>query len=209
MKQFEYLRHLFDQIRDVPGDIVECGVGEGNTFAMLTYLVGSNSWANDRKLWGYDSFEGWPEPTEYDASPRNPKAGEWKVSEGMTERVLRNSNLRSEYPDLNIQLIKGFVGDTLPHFSKDRRIAFLHLDLDLYPGYKDGLENLFPLVSPGGIIALDEYKEFPDAPEYGNGTIEKWPGCTKAVDDYLVNNNRPEKPKYYPPTKKYYIVKSA
>lgn len=208
MKQYDYLGRLAEQVNNVPGDFVECGLGEGNTFGMLAHLVGSHGWAGARKLWGFDSFQGWPEPTEHDTSPRNPKKGEWKVPREMVERVLNESGVRENYPNLDIEIVPGFVSDTLPNFPKDRRIAFLHLDLDLYPGYRDGLENLFDLVSVGGIIALDEYGEFPNLPEYGDGKIEKWPGCTKAVNDFLASRGLPS-PIYDPAAGKYYMIKPA
>lgn len=54
--------------------------------------------------------------------------------------------------------------------------------------------------------SCDEYKEYPDKPEYGDGTIEKWPGCTRAVDNYFAG--RPEEIQYYKPTKKFFVVKA-
>lgn len=205
MRQFRYFAWLYDWIKTVPGDIVECGLGEGNTFAMLAYLLGSEVMRH-RKLWGFDSFEGWPEPTQFDASPRNPKKGEWKVSEEMVTRRLEESELYRAFPDLpsRIEIRKGFLKDTLPLFP-DRRIAFLHIDVDLYEGYRDALQYLFPKVSPNGYVVLDEYREFPKRPEYGNGAIEKWPGCSKAVDEYF--QNRSEKPHLDIESGKYHIVK--
>lgn len=82
MRQFRYFIFLYDDLirRDIMGDIVECGLGEGNTFAMLAYLMGSENRQLPRTLWGFDSFEGWPEPDASDTSPRNPQKGEWKVT---------------------------------------------------------------------------------------------------------------------------------
>lgn len=198
MRQFRYMAELYDKIRDIPGDVVECGLGEGNTFAMLAYLAGSEN--AGRKLWGFDSFEGWPEPTEFDKSPRDPHKGEWKVSEEMVKRRLEESGLIREYPRLKIEITKGFLGETL-QFPGTVQIALLHLDVDLYAGYRDGLEYLFPKVVVGGLVLFDEYKEFP--PDY-NG-IEKWPGCTKAVDDYF--RGCPERIQYDAEAKKYWLQK--
>ena len=117
---------------------------------------------------------------------------------------LDTSGIYREFPNLNIEIRKGFLDKTLPGFP-DRPIAFLHIDVDLYAGYRDALTYLFPKVRPGGIIAFDEYREFPKTPEYGNGMIEKWPGCTKSVDDYFADSG--QEARYYPETKKYYIVK--
>ncbi|MEK9182887.1 MAG: TylF/MycF/NovP-related O-methyltransferase [Patescibacteria group bacterium] len=206
MCQFRYFLKLYNMIKGVRGDFVECGLGEGNTFAMLAYFIGSEDNQLSRTLWGFDSFEGWPEPAASDASPRNPQKGEWKVNEGMIRQRFEESGIYKGFPDLDVRITKGFFNVTLPYFPA-RQIAFLHIDADLYPGYHDALINLFPNVSVGGIVAFDEYKEFPNKPEYGNGQIEKWPGCTKAVDEYF--EGRPEKIQYDPETKKYFVMKVA
>ena len=166
MRQFRYMTHLFNSIRDIRGSVVECGVGEGNTLAMLAYLAGSEG--GNRSVWGFDSFQGFPEPSPYDASPRNPQRGEWKVDEALVKRHLEETGIHREYPDLAVQIVPGFLSDTLPTFS-DESVAFLHLDVDLYEGYRDGLKYLYSRVPLGGIIAFDEYREFhPNDPAYGD-----------------------------------------
>ena len=129
----------------------------------------------------------------------------------MTEEEVRKrldaSGVLKEFPGLDVRIVKGFLNKTLPHFPA-RPIALLHIDVDLYVGYRDALKYLFPKVVPGGVVAFDEYREFPrdhGGATYGNGTIEKWPGCTKAIDDYFAN--RTETLQYHPETKKYYAVK--
>ena len=203
MKQFRYLARLYELIRDIPGDIVECGLGEGNTFSMLAYLAGSDR-NHKRRLWGFDSFEGWPEPTKWDVSPRNPKKGEWAVTEEMVRTRIEESGISKKFPNLDLRIVKGFFDRTLPDFP-NRPIAFLHIDADLYPGYRDVLNFLFPKVVLGGVVAFDEYREFPNGPEYGEGTIEKWPGASKAIDDYFTN--RSEVIQFHPETGKYYLMK--
>lgn len=208
--QFLYTARLYDRIRHFDGDVVECGLGEGNTFAMLAFFIGSENRQPPRTLWGFDSFEGWPEPDASDASPRKPTKGEWKVSEEMVTRRFEESGLFKTFPNLDIRITKGFVGQTLPHFPRNRPVVFAHLDLDLYEGYRDALENLFPLVVPGGIVAFDEYREFhPELPDYvtDGHPVAKWPGCDKAVDEYF--NGKGEVLRYHPPTQKYYIVKGS
>jgi hypothetical protein len=195
---------MFEMIRSISGDVVECGLGEGNTFAMLAYLIGSEGLEPPRTLWGYDSFEGWPKPSVYDASPRNPQKGEWRVSEEIIQRRLKESLITEKFPDLNIRIVKGFFRKTLPEFP-DRTIAFLHIDADLYEGYYDALSYLFPKVTEGGIVLFDEYREFPNRLEYNYGKIEKWPGATKAIDDYF--SSFPYQIQYYQETKKYYVIK--
>jgi len=207
MRQLLYMGWRYEEIRGIPGDVVECGLGEGNTFAMLAYLIGSEDRQPSRTLWGFDSFEGWPEPDSFDASPRNPTKGEWTVSEEMITRRFEESGIYKEFPQLKVKTVKGFLRDTLSGGSQadlPDQIAFLHIDVDLYEGYRDALKYLFPKVSKGGLVLFDEYKEFhPEDPAYGD--LEKWPGCTKAIDDYF--RDRPETIQYHPETKKYYVVK--
>ncbi len=206
MKQFGYFSWLYEHIKYVSGDIVECGLGEGNTFSMLAYLAGREDSVKPRKIFGFDSFEGWPEPNKSDQSPRNPKKGEWKVSEEMIRQRLNDACIVKNFPNLRIIVTKGFLGDTLPRLSYFD-IAFLHIDVDLYEGYRDGLKYLWDMVVPGGIVTFDEYQEFPNKPEYGQGTIEKWPGCTKAVNEFLQTAGQGQYLKYHQETKKYYLIK--
>lgn len=205
MRQFRYFTELYDRIRHIPGDIVECGVGKGMTLAMLCYLAGSEDGpVKGRRVWGFDSFEGWPEPTEWDRSPRNPQKGEWAIPEEQVRQWLEGSKIPQAFPHLDLRLVRGFVGESLPQFESVRP-AFLHLDLDLYPGYRDALRHLFSRMALGGIVAFDEYREFPQTEQFGFGKIEKWPGCTRAVDEFFAG--RPEVLTCHPETRKYFTVK--
>ena len=49
--------------------IVECGFGVGKSFSALAYLAGKSG----RDLYGFDTFEGFPEPGPIDSSSRNAK----------------------------------------------------------------------------------------------------------------------------------------
>jgi hypothetical protein len=127
----------------------------------------------------------------------------------MVWEKIERSGVLERFPRLLfIHTTKGFLRDSLPKFEP-RPLVLVHLDVDLYEGYRDGLKYLYPMVVPGGIIAFDEYREFqPWNPEYvapDGRLIEKWPGCTKAVDDFLAD--KPERPQYHRPSGKYYIIK--
>lgn len=223
MRQFRYMTGMYEKIRNIPGDVVECGLGEGNTFSMLAYLVGSEDQpparnsafsvgSPARKLWGFDSFEGWPEPVEHDESPRHPQKGEWRVSEQEVRDRLERSRVIQDFPSLQIVIVPGFFKDTLLQFPiLNRSIAFLHIDCDLYVGYRDVLTALFPRVAKGGIVLFDEYKEFPPLPEYDYGRIEKWPGATRAIDEYFAGSTpytiQSYRINHWPGSKKYFVVK--
>src|SRR3989344_5450284 len=74
--KFLYFKRMLGSVSGVDGDVVECGVGKGVSTQILVLLLNNEN--KGRKFWGFDSFEGFPEPTKEDASYRNPKKGEWK-----------------------------------------------------------------------------------------------------------------------------------
>lgn len=152
-----------------PGAVVECGVGWAESFLALAYL----SERYGQRLYGYDSFEGFPEPTVEDVSPRNPQKGQWKVVEvSDVFRFLKTAKFSDEWITKNVTVVKGFFEDTLKTYD-GCPIAFLHLDVDIYKSYKDCLSYLAPHVVRGGYIFFDEYKH------------PKWPGATQAIDEFI------------------------
>ena len=73
-----------------------------------------------------------------------------------------------------IYFVKGMVENTLPN-NKHNKIALLRLDTDWYSSTKMELELLFPKLTKGGVLILDDYGH--------------WSGAKKAVDEYIENNN--------------------
>jgi Macrocin-O-methyltransferase (TylF) len=181
-----YLKRMID--RCPSGDIVECGVGYGDSILLLAIFSESQA----RNVWGFDSFEGFPEPSPEDASARKPQKGEWKSSKPSIESMLQGLGLSDKYVDAHVRLIPGFFSDSLSQYDGSS-IAFLHLDCDLYQSYMDCLNVLYKKVCRGGIIAFDEYGE------------RKWPGATKAIDEFF-RGKEPLVRDFV--TGKYHVVKS-
>ncbi len=175
-----YQERLYKIARQHPGDIIECGVGLGTTLLFWSYLVSQDG--SRRKIWGFDSFEGFPEPSVEDTSPRNPKKGEWAQADLRgVNLLLKNSGLGGEWVRANVTLVKGFFEDSLPKYTGGD-IALLHIDADLYQSYKTTLEALYDLVVAGGVIAFDEYM----------GSLEHYsfPGASKAIDEFFAGKNQ-------------------
>ncbi len=180
-----YWLDYFSKIQEVEGSIVECGVGRGRSLMIISalnfyfdfYKVGS------RKIYAYDSFEGFPEPSEEDHSLRNPRKGEWatspsgayKYSPEFTREILMAANIPLD--KMQLEITKGFFCDTLPYHPEEP-IALLNVDGDLYHSYIDTLENLYPKVAIGGIICFDDI-QMEVEPD------EKFPGARKAIFDFF------------------------
>lgn len=85
------------------------------------------------------------------------------------------SNARAHLPaawlSTRLHVVAGWFRQTLPAPSM-QRISFLRLDADMYASTRDALRLLYPLITPGGLIYIDDYGSFA--------------GCGKAVDDFLA-----------------------
>lgn len=196
LNNYRYFIDKFSRISDIDGDIVECGVGFGHTLLLINQLAYVEN--KGRKVWAFDSFEGFPEPAEEDVSIRNPKKGEWKVitPSDLDDILFRRCQLPQE-ARTSLTVTKGYFNDTLPK-NNIKKIALLHLDVDLYESYKTCLQNLYSLVSAGGIILFDEYKQ--------RDTQKVFPGAAIAIDEFF--KDKKETIQYDEVFDKYYVIKA-
>lgn len=166
----------------IPGDFVECGVWKGGSSmaAALTYLRLGKT---DINLRLYDTYEGMSEPTAADVTLASRKSAKELLAASNRDAPIWcyspygevEANLSSTgYPKEHIHLIKGKVEDTIPSQAPDA-ISVLRLDTDWYESTKHELVHLFPRLSPGGVLILDDYGF--------------WAGARKAVDEYIAEQN--------------------
>jgi hypothetical protein len=161
----------------IPGDIVECGVWRGGSMRLAAMtLLSLNSVGRD--IWLYDTFEGHTEPTQHDIDLYGYPAkgeydritnagGKWAFA---TLDEVRAVMAGCHYPAERIRFVQGPVQETLGNILPER-IALLRLDTDWYESTKCEMERLYPLLSTGGILALDDYGHYR--------------GARQAVDEYL------------------------
>lgn len=168
--------------RKIVGDYVECGVWRGGSSmtAALQFLHCKDL----RRLWLYDTFQGMPAPTKEDRKLGGDDAREkWeKTSDGefsdwcrASLEDVRANMARTKYPG-EIRYVVGKVQDTLKR-EKPEGIALLRLDTDFYESTKVELEMLYPLLSEGGVLIVDDYGS--------------WGGSKQAVDEYFANRPMP------------------
>lgn len=189
------LQALIDAVRycierGVPGAFAECGVWRGGSvLAMLLTL--QDLGVDDRDVLLYDTFEGMTQPGELDTSPFDPPALDtWRAAERAAsvpwpeyfdpetfhEDAVRQLLLATGYPEERIRLIPGPVEETLPAEAPDA-LALLRLDTDWYQSTRHELEHLYPRLSPGGVLIVDDYGH--------------WDGARRAVDEYFAIRARP------------------
>ncbi len=189
LSRFMHFERLLEQIADVDGVIVECGVGSGRS--LFDFSVISNAIGRPRRIFGYDTFTGIPAATAVDGEWNSKIKGWWNFSQDRVRENLRASGLAEEAVS-NITLVEGELRETLPAYDAGP-IALLHLDVDIYESYKAALELLYNHVAPGGAIAFDEYRQ------------AAWPGATKAIDEFF--EGRPEQIVRSPVANRHFTIK--
>tara|TARA_B110001450_G_scaffold254416_1_gene279720 strand:+ start:577 stop:1335 length:759 start_codon:yes stop_codon:yes gene_type:complete len=176
LKSFHYIKD-----NKIKGDFVECGVWEGGNIMTLNHL--ENIYKTNQKIYAYDTFLGMSEPTKFDIKIKDgtiatKKFEKFKDEDNFSEwdkctieKVIENFTKHNLDMD-NLNLIKGKVESTLLDKNNlPENISLLRLDTDFYESTKIELEKLYPLLSKGGVLIIDDYGA--------------WQGAKKAVDEYF------------------------
>lgn len=174
------LSYLLEQAIQLDGDIVECGVFRGNSIRRIGHSVRDSGLG--KTIYACDSYEGFPDGNicAEDTSFLRPKAilqKKFKIAEDVPVKL----KAFFEAYEIDGRIVKGYFSDTLGTIN-GRTFCFIHLDCDTYKSHIECLNILFPSLSVGGVIVLDDYHQ------------PKWPGATKAIDAFF--SNRPEKIEY-------------
>jgi len=170
--RFYHLKKCMEEVEHnhIPGDFIETGVWKGGvTIFMKGFLSICNN--QERRLWVADSFQGFPPTNRFDEAILN--------NQRFPEIAVALDNVKAnffnyDFLDGKICFLEGFFSETLPMAPIDR-LAILRLDGDLYESTMDALVHLYPKLSIGGYVIIDDYGY--------------WPGCAKAVEDYRKEHN--------------------
>lgn len=134
---------------DIPGDVVELGCCHGLTSVLMQKTL--ESFDSNKKLHLYDSFEGLPEKHVKDG---NTPARKGSCSSNI-DIVNRNfSKYNATPPEIHI----GWFSTTLSQLPE--QISFAHLDGDFYTSIKESLEAIYPKLSKGAVVVIDDYCDY-------------------------------------------------
>lgn len=174
---YQAVEHIINS--KIVGDFVECGVWKGGSMMLIAYTLLELN-ATNRKLYLYDTYTGMTEPSDVDyffynnepAHIRWEKGQKKGYNDWVMERIskVKKNMFLTGYPRKNIVFVKGKVEDTIPKI-KPYKIAVLRLDTDFYLSTKHELKYLYPQLSKGGALIVDDYGSFA--------------GSKKAVDEYF------------------------
>lgn len=158
------LLNLYNVIRHIPsGDLLEIGCWRGGSSLMISASAADNK--PDSDVYICDTFTGVALAGENDNCHKDGDFGD--TSEELVKSLL------SEYNLTNATLIKGIFPKETGIKIESKRFSFVHIDVDVYEGYKEILHWLIGKLNIGAIIILDDY------------AIVTCSGATKAVDEFF------------------------
>lgn len=158
--------------RRVAGDLMEVGAWRGGATILMRAMLALYE-ENERYVWVADSFNGLPAP-DTDQYPAD--AGDTHFT--MTGLAVSMDEVRRNFDkygllDERVRFLPGWFRDTLPNAPVEH-LAVLRLDGDMYESTLVALRSLYPKVSTGGYVIIDDY-----------GALDN---CRAAVDDFRADH---------------------
>jgi O-methyltransferase len=141
--------------QNIPGDYIETGVWRGGACIMMRAVLAAYG-ETSRIVYVADSFAGVPPPdrVRYPAD-RGRNFYKYRQLAVSLEEVQANFALYGLL-DQQVRFVKGWFSETLPGLAA-QRFALIRLDGDLYESTMDALKALYPRLSPGGFVVIDDY----------------------------------------------------
>lgn len=153
----------------VEGDLIEAGAWRGGASMLMRATLDTLD-ARDRTVVVADSFEGFP---ARDSSERG--RDELGVFHFLSVPL---DEVRGNFARLGlsegVEFVPGFFADTVPAL-RGRSWAVLRLDGDTYEATRLLLEQLYPSLSVGGYLIVDDYGAVPE--------------CRRAVDEFRAQHD--------------------
>ena len=165
---------------EIDGDFVECGVWRGGNAIAAAEIF--KLYKSDKKVWLFDTFKGMSPPTDDDVGILDKKPAKYKYNSLKNETHNKwcyasledvRKNFASRNLTSNVFFIQGDVSQTLNGIATEQldKISVLRLDTDWYESTKKEIEVLYPKLTFGGCLIIDDYGH--------------WSGSKKAIDEYF------------------------
>ena len=168
-KRLDNLQKCLEDVLDknVPGDFLEAGVWRGGCCILMRAVLAAHD-CRDRTVWLADSFQGMPISHTSEDKAYAMDASRLPVLAVTVDEVRENFE-RFALLDDQVRFLPGWFNESLSG-SGAGPLAVLRIDCDLYASTMTVLDALYPRVSSGGWVIIDDY-----------GIL---PPCKQAVDEY-------------------------
>lgn len=172
MKRLNNIHDCLEKILQdqIPGDCIETGVWRGGCTILMRAILKAYG-EKTRKVWVADSYSGVPAPNveKYPADSISSLHTDSYYFLAVPLNEVQNNFKKFGLLDNQVIFLKGLFSETLPT-APIEQLALLRLDGDLYESTMDALVTLYPKLSIGGFIIIDDFGVNPN--------------CVQAVHDY-------------------------
>lgn len=161
-RELAFLCETLSETLDVPGDILEIGCANGSTTVFLNKHLDSIEVQDregqdpiEKRYHCIDTFSGFTEEDiQHETEHRDKNVDDYfsySVNDVRWFQAMLEAN--------GVQRARAIKADANTFdFSQFTKISFCLVDVDLYRPVKSSLEAVYDLVSPGGIIVVDDCK---------------------------------------------------
>jgi hypothetical protein len=202
LSQMLFVDEMYRRILDVHGVVMEFGVRWGRNLALYASLRGMyEPFNHNRKLIGFDTFEGFPSVHEKDGNAAIIAKGAYNVTQNYEEYLAKLLDYHEQESPIShikkYQLVKGDAIEGVERYLKDNPatiVALAYFDFDIYAPTKKCLEAIKNHVTKGTVIGFDELNNY------------DYPGETLAfkevfgLDRFRIHHSK------YSPTQSYIVI---
>lgn len=162
-----FMDHIYKQIIDVQGVVMDFGTRWGQNMAIFTSLRGMYEPFNrHKKVIGFDTFKGFPKLSPKDGGSELMKLGNVSVTakfEEYLDQILKCHEYANPLSHIKkYEIIKGDASIEIKKYLKEfpeTIIALAYFDFDIYLPTKDCLQAIKPRLVKGSILAFDELND--------------------------------------------------
>jgi O-methyltransferase len=188
-RQLCFLAQCIERIKEVDGAIVEIGCAHGLTTTFLhEYMTGSGF---EKEYVCIDTFAGFTEKDiNVEVNERDKKTSDYKGAFTDNDPTWFKESLQKRNIN-NIKIIQADISELSKEMLPER-VAFCLVDVDLYRPVLSALEKIYPRMSPGGLIVIDDCWHKASPSFVPVDIAEVFDGAMQAYQEFAANHDLPE-----------------
>jgi hypothetical protein len=164
MSRILFMNEIYQKIMGIHGVIMEFGVRWGQNLALFETFRGIYEPYNyNRKIIGFDTFEGFPSVHKKDGNSDIIQKGAYSVTKNYEDYLSKILNYHENNSPIShikkYEIVKGNATETIINYLNkhpETIISFAYFDFDIYEPTKICLEAIKEHITKGTIIGFDE-----------------------------------------------------
>jgi len=202
LSQLLFVNEIYQQILDVHGVIMEFGVRWGRNMALYESMRGIyEPFNHNRKIIGFDTFEGFPSVDEKDGNSDIIKVGAYNVTDNYEQYLAGILDYHEQESPIShikkYELVKGDAVVSIQQYlerNPQTIVAFAYFDFDIYEPTMACLNAIKDRLTKGSIIGFDELNH------------KDYPGETLALKEVLGLGRYQIRHSKFSPTQSYIVI---